>query len=80
MEERWLERDFEIDYTMDCLLNTIPLAISKTYYNRFKLIYPHETIKFQDLYIVIGINDDEKITIITVYCFDKRRREREIKR
>ena len=56
------------------------ISISKTSENRFLLIYPHETIKFQDLYIVIGINDDEKITIITVYCFDKRRREREIKR
>ena len=40
VEERWLERDFEINYTVDCLLNTVPLSISKTYYNRFKLIYP----------------------------------------
>ena len=37
VEERWLERDFESNYTVDCLINKIPLSISKTYYNRFKL-------------------------------------------
>ena len=45
---------------MDCLLNTIPLAISKTYYNRFKLIYPHETKPTMDLYVIIEISDDEE--------------------
>ena len=33
MEKRWLEMDFEIYYAVDCLVNKIPLAISKTYYN-----------------------------------------------
>ena len=78
--ENCFERDYSLNYVHSCLLEKIPLSISKTSENRFLLIYPHETIKFQDLYIVIGINDDEKITIITVYCFDKRSREREIKR
>lgn len=49
VEERWLERNFKINYTVDCLVNNIPLSISKTNYNRFKLIYPHETKPTMDL-------------------------------
>ena len=79
VEERWLERDFEINYTVDCLLNTIPLAISKTYYNRFILIYPHETKPTMDLYVIIEISDDENVTVITAYPEEKKRREHERK-
>ena len=79
VEERWLERDFEINYTVNCLLNTIPLSISKTYYNRFKLIYPHETKLTMDLYVIIEIGDDENVTIITAYPEEKKRREHERK-
>ena len=79
VEERWLERDFEINYTVNCLLNTIPLSISKTYYNRFKLIYPHETKLTMDLYVIIEISDDENVTVITVYPEEKKRREHERK-
>ena len=79
VEERWLERDFEINYTVNCLLNTIPLSISKTYYNRFKLIYPHETKSTMDLYVIIEISDDENVTIITAYPEEKKRREHERK-
>ena len=45
--------------------------------NRFKLIYPHPTNKNEDLYIIIQISDNHEIEIITVYPFDKKRRERE---
>ena len=79
VEERWLERDFEINYTVNCLLNTIPLSISKTYYNRFKLIYPHETKPTMDLYVIIEIGDDENVTIITANTEEKKRREHERK-
>ena len=79
VEERWLERDFEINYTVDCLLNTVPLSISKTYYNRFKLIYPHETKSTMDLYVIIEISDNENVSIITVYPEEKKRREHERK-
>lgn len=78
--ENCFERNYSLNYVFVSLLEKIPLSISKTCENRFLLIYPHETIKSQDLYIVIEIDDYEKITIVTVYCFDKRRREREIKR
>ena len=79
VEERWLERDFEINYTVDCLLNKVPLSISKTYYNRFKLIYPHETKSTMDLYVIIEISDNENVSIITVYPEEKKRREHERK-
>lgn len=79
VEERWLERDFEINYTVNCLLNTVPLSISKTYYNRFKLIYPHETKSTMDLYVIIEISDNENVSIITVYPEEKKRREHERK-
>ncbi|MBE6504841.1 MAG: hypothetical protein IJH63_15790 [Methanobrevibacter sp.] len=79
VEERWLERDFEINYTVDCLLNKVPLSISKTYHNRFKLIYPHETKSTMDLYVIIEISDNENVSIITVYPEEKKRREHERK-
>ena len=80
VEQRWLERDFKINYTVDCLVNKIPLSISKTYYNRFKLIYPHETKPTMDLYVIIEISDNENVTVITVYPEEKKRREHERKR
>ena len=80
VEKRWLERDFEINYLVNCLLNNIPLSISKTYYNRFKLIYPHETKTSKDLYVIIEISYDENVTIITAYPEEKTRREHEQKR
>ena len=80
-------RDYNINELIEILAShdsneiyVSPHILENCFERNYSLIYPHETIKFQDLYIVIGINDDEKITIITVYCFDKRRREREIKR
>lgn len=78
--DKWFNRGYNFAYIFDCLLNKIPLAIIKQKKNRFKIIYPHETIKSQDLYIIIEIEDDKKILIITVYSFDKRRREHEKER
>ena len=62
---------------MDCISNEIPLSISKTRMNRFKLVYPHETKITMDLYVIIEIDANSIITIITAYPNDKRRRERE---
>lgn len=77
LQQRELERDFELNYLIECLLNQIPLSISKTTHNRFKLIYPHETKPTLDLYIIISINDNENITIISAYPKNKNRRQRE---
>ena len=74
------EADRNLNYVNDCLINEIPFGINKTSENRFKLIYPHEKINTLDLYIIIEIDDFEQVSIITVYSFDKRRREREKER
>ena len=79
MEERWVVREFDINYIVNCLLNEIPLSISKTMPNRFKLIYPHRTRKTKDWYVIIEIGDDEIVSIITAYSEDKARRKHERK-
>lgn len=76
----WFERDVSFDYIFNFLRYQIPLGISKTMENRFKLIYPHEKITSKDFYIKIEIDDYEKIKVITTYSFSKSRREREIER
>lgn len=77
--QRWLERDFKINYVIDCLLNNIPLSITKTNINRFKLIFPHETKPTMDLYVIIEIDDYGIVTVLTAYTNNKRRREHEYK-
>lgn len=77
LQQRWLERDFEINYVVNCLLNEIPLSISKTMVNRFKLIYPHETKPSMDLYVIIEIDEYGIVTVITAYPNDRWRREHE---
>lgn len=44
------------------------------------LIYPHEKNKNDDLYIIIVIDDFDNVEVLTVYSFNKRRRERDIER
>ncbi len=78
--DNWFERDINLDYLFECLKNKTLLSISKTMENRFKLIYPHESIKSKDLYIIIEIDEFENITIKTAYSFSKNRRQREYER
>lgn len=78
--DNWFERDINFDYLFECLKNKIPLSISKTMENRFKLIYPHESIKTKDLYIIIEIDEFENITIKTAYSFSIKRRQRDYER
>ncbi|MGN0094420.1 MAG: hypothetical protein ACI37V_08245 [Methanobrevibacter sp.] len=75
--ERCELRNIPIDYVICCLIERIPLSISKTTDNRFKLIFPHKNKKSKkELYIIIEIDDFEKINVITVYYQKKERRER----
>lgn len=48
--DNWFERDYNLNYVANCLVNEVLLSISKTCENRFKLIYPHE-IKMMSLWI-----------------------------
>lgn len=76
-EERCLYRKLDINYIVNCLLNEIPLSISKTTNNRFKLIYPHETKSSMDLYVIIEIDENCIVKLITAYSNNRGRRERE---
>ena len=78
--DNWFEREINLDYILVCLKDKMILSISKTSENRFKLIYPHEKLKTKDLYIIIEIDDFEKITVKTVYSFNKSMRQRENER
>lgn len=78
--DNWFERKINFNYIYECLSSKIPLSISKTCENRFKLIYPPEKIKTKDFYIIIEIDEFERISVITAYSFSKNRREREIER
>ncbi|MBQ6098519.1 MAG: hypothetical protein IJL02_01480 [Methanobrevibacter sp.] len=78
--ENWFERDVDFDYIFECLSDKMLLGISKTMENRFKLIYPHKKLKTKDFYIIIEIDDFEKITVKTVYSFSKMRRRRDNER
>ncbi|MDO5832696.1 MAG: hypothetical protein Q4Q14_07630 [Methanobrevibacter sp.] len=80
MLDNWFERKINFDYVFNCLKNEMILSISKTSENRFKLIYPHEKLKTKDLYVIIEIDDFEKITVKTAYTFSKSRRQRENER
>lgn len=78
--DNWFERDANFDYIFECLKYKQLLSISKTMENRFKLIYPHQKLKTQDFYIIIEIDDFERITVKTAYSFSKSRRQREYER
>ena len=58
------------------LVNKIPVGISKSNYNTFKLIHEHPDRKSQDIYIVISIDEKENVKLITVYNHNKKRRMR----
>jgi hypothetical protein len=78
--DNWFKRDTDFDYIFNCLKDNNLLSISKTSKNRFKLIYPHKISKAKDFYVIIEIDDFEKITVITAYSFSNSRRQRENER
>lgn len=77
--DNWFERDYNLNYVANCLVNEVPLSISKTCENRLNLVI-HMKNKNDDLYIIIVIDDFDNVEVLTVYSFNKRRRERDIER
>ena len=75
--ENWLERGIDFNYVEECLTTKVPLGNNKTMENRFKLIYPHKTKPSEDLYIIIEINDYQDVEVVTIYSFNKNRREKQ---
>ena len=67
---------FSRDAVYDSLINKMPVGISKSNYNTFKLIHEHPKRKSQDIYIIIAIDEHENVKLITVYSYNKKRRVR----
>ncbi len=62
------------DICIEALLNQEIPGIQKQEFNIFKLTYEHKIRKSQDLYLIIVINDNETIKLITTYDGNKTRR------
>jgi hypothetical protein len=58
------------------LINKVPVGISKSNYNTFKIVHEHPQRKSQDIYIVIAIDEGENVKLITVYSHYRKRRVR----
>ncbi len=43
------------------------LGIMKQGYNKFKLCYTHPIKKQKDLYLIVAINDDDSMSMLTTY-------------
>ena len=69
-------RHSNLEMIYDHLINGQYVAILKSEYNSFKILYEPPTIKSVDLCIVIVITDDKGIKLITTYNQDKERRVR----
>lgn len=67
-------RHKNLDLCMDALFNQEIMGIQKQDFNKFKLSYEHKIRKSQDLYLIIVINDNKDINLITTYDGNKRRR------
>jgi len=71
-------KDFNLIY--DSLLYKQHVGILKSNYNSFKIFYEHPLKKSKDLCIVIGINDNRGVKIITTYLENKEKRVRTYER
>lgn len=58
------------------LINKVPVGISKSNYNTFKIVHEHPRRRSQDIYIVIAIDEHENVKLITVYSHNRKRRVR----
>ena len=56
-----------------CIIQSGNYGIQKQDFNKFKLSYEHKIRKSQDLYLIIVINDNKDINLITTYDGNKRR-------
>jgi len=64
----------------DVLLNKQHVGVLKSDYNSFKVFYEHPFKKSKDLCIVISINDNNGVKIITTFLEKKEKRVRTYER
>ena len=50
--DNWFERDYNLNYVANCLVNEVPLSISKTCENRLNLLIHMKKIKMM-IYILL---------------------------
>lgn len=50
--DNWFERDYNLNYVVNCLVNEVPLSISKTCENRLNLFIHMKKIKMM-IYILL---------------------------
>lgn len=50
----------------DSLIDSNPVLIGKSDFNSFKLIYEHPKKSSEDIYVIISLDDNENILIVTV--------------
>lgn len=60
----------------DSLINKKPVLIGKSGYDTFKVLYEHPKRRSQDIYIILQLDDNENILIITTYTHSVERRIR----
>ena len=61
------ERHFNPELWVKSFLNHKLLGIMKQGYNKFKLCYKHPLKKNKDLYLIVVINDDDSMSMLTTY-------------
>lgn len=61
------ERHLNPELWIKSFFNHSLLGIMKQEYNKFKLCYKHPTKKQKDLYLIVVINDDESVSMLTTY-------------
>lgn len=74
--DNWFSRGTDQNLVYSSLIEKTPVGISKTGLNTFKLVYDESNRKSQDLYVIIAIEENREIKILTIYHFSKERRER----
>jgi hypothetical protein len=74
--DNWFSRGTDQNLVYSSLIDKTPVGISKTGLNTFKLVYDESNRKSEDLYVIIAIEENGKIKILTIYGFSKERRER----
>ena len=69
-------RNWDNNLIYDSLLNKQHVGVLKSDYNSFKIFYEHPVKKSKDLCIVIAINDNMGVKIITTFLEKKEKRVR----
>ncbi|MCL2687213.1 MAG: hypothetical protein FWE58_01595 [Methanobrevibacter sp.] len=74
------KRHKNLNMIYDLLFDGDIVALLKSNYNLFKIIYEHPTLNSKDLCVVVSITDDKGVKLITTLNQPKERRVRTYER